>query len=72
MYVVKYKLLLPRDVNPIGTHYVASELENAVKLIENINTYDTWRYETLSSVEWMRFIIYICVPYFPPLQFFSL
>ena len=38
MYVVKYKFILHRDVNPVFTHYVVSKLENLVELIECINT----------------------------------
>ena len=41
MYVVDSKFVLPRDVNPIRTHYVVSEIENAVNIIEHINKSDT-------------------------------
>ena len=45
MYVVESEFLLPRYINPVQTHYVVSELENVVKLIEHIDTSDRLRYK---------------------------
>ena len=41
MYVVDYDFVLPQYVNPVQTHHVIFELENVVKLIENIDEFDT-------------------------------
>ena len=44
MHVVEYEFVFTWDFNPVWTHYVISELKNAVRLVNNINTFDTWRY----------------------------
>ena len=44
MYVVKSEFLFPQYVNPIRTHYVVSELKNAVELVDCIDTFDTLSY----------------------------
>ena len=59
IYVVKSKFLFPQYFNPIQTHYVISELKNAVRLVNNINTFDTWRYAEFSSGVWLCVMIYI-------------
>ena len=41
MYVFESKSVLPWDANPVWTHYVVFELENAVKLSEHINKLHT-------------------------------
>ena len=44
MYVVKSEFVKPRGVNLVGKNYVVSELENAVELIDRINTLHTQSY----------------------------
>ena len=44
VYVVESDIVFPRDINSVQTQNVVSELENAVELIDHINTLDTWRY----------------------------
>ena len=51
------------DINTIQTHCVVYELENAVNLIGNIDTYDKWKYDPLSAGAWLSVMPYICVAF---------
>ena len=62
IYIVESKFILNQYANPVRTYYVVSELENAVDIVERINTLNTWRYlcELFCWCVVTWFAIYLC------------